>query len=510
MSDPEQNPSSEDSTDATVMHGIEAQIADRIAEVEQLRASGVEPYPVGFRPDHTCAEVVERFGALAPETSTGVTVKVAGRVMNLRRMGRLAFARIRDRSGDLQLFVPRQALGEEAFARFGDLHLGDFVGATGEVVCTKRGELSVQPQSFELLAKSLRPLPDKWHGLTDDEARARMRYLDLVVNPDARAKALARSTTVKAIRRVLDGSGYVEVETGTLKSIPGGAAARPFVTHHNALDIDLYLRIALELDLKRLVVGGIERVYEIGRIYRNEGIDRRHNPEFTMLEAYCAYADYHDMMDLTESLVSAAAGDVTGGTVLTVAGRELDLTPPWERITMAEAIHLHCGIEIEPSMPTDEAATRAAGAGLHVNPAWDTAKIMAETYDELVEPHLWGPVFVYDHPAAISPLARRHRRDPLLAERFEAIVAGRELANAYTEQNDPIAQRGAIEDQLRRRELGDDEAERLDEDFLRALEFGMPPAGGLGIGIDRLVMILTDSENIRDVVLFPTYRPEQP
>ena len=484
-------------------------MADRLAEVDELRSQGIEPWPVGFKPDHTCAEVAARFGDLAPETDTGVEVTVAGRIMNMRRMGRLAFARIRDRSGDIQLFVPVQALGAEAFAHLGDLNVGDFVGARGEVVCTKRGELSVKPSEVVLLSKALRPLPDKWHGLTDDEARARMRYVDLMVNPHSRQVALGRSAAISAIRRWLDSHDFVEVETGTLESIPGGAAAKPFVTHHNALGIDLYLRIALELDLKRLVVGGIERVYEIGRVYRNEGLSRRHNPEFTMLEVYQAYADYRDMMEMTESVVAAAAEAVAGSTTITVGGRAMDLSPPWERVTMAAAIESVVGTEIDLHLGEDEIRRRAEAAGVRTNPAWDGGKIMAAVYDELVEPEMWGPVFVCDHPASISPLAKEHRDDPAYAERFEVIVAGRELANAYTEQNDPIVQRRAIEAQLAKRAAGDEEAERLDEDFLRALEFGMPPTGGLGIGIDRLVMVLTDSDSIRDVVLFPTHRPER-
>ncbi|MBX7160837.1 MAG: lysine--tRNA ligase [Acidimicrobiia bacterium] len=500
---------SEQSGDALGDEAVSGPIADRIAEVEALRSQGIEPWPVGFRPDHTCAAVTSRFGDLAPETDTGEVVSVAGRIMNLRRMGRLAFARIRDRSGDVQLFMPVQALGEDAFARLGEINVGDYVGATGEVVCTKRGEVSVKPSEVVLLSKALRPLPDKWHGLTDEEARARMRYLDLMVNPDSRRVALGRAAAIAAMRRWFDDHDFVEVETGTLKAIPGGAAAKPFVTHHNALDLDLYLRIALELDLKRLVVGGIERVFEIGRVYRNEGLSRRHNPEFTMLEVYQAYADYRDMMEVTESVVAAAAVAVTGSTTITVSGREMDLGPPWERITMAAAIEAVVGAEIDLHLGVDEIRRRAEAAGVKTHPSWDGGKIMAEVYDELVEPEMWGPVFVCDHPASISPLAKRHRDDPAYAERFEVIVAGRELANAYTEQNDPIVQRRAIEAQLAKREAGDEEAERLDEDFLRALEFGMPPTGGLGIGVDRLVMLLTDSDSIRDVVLFPTYRPEQ-
>ena len=441
------------------------------------------------------------------DTSSGVTVKVAGRIMTLRRHGGLVFATIRDSSGDLQLFVPRNDLGEEAFGRFAGLDMGDVVGVTGEVVCTRRGELSVQPADFVLLCKSLLPLPDKWHGLQDVETRSRQRYLDLIVNPEARRIAHVRSRAIAAIRRLMIDRGFMEVEGPVLQTQPGGAEARPFVTHHNALDIDMYMRIALELHLKRLVVGGLERVFEMGRVFRNEGIDTRHNPEFTMLESYSAYDDYHDMMELTEAMVSAAALATAGTTSLTYQGRPLDLTPPWERLSMEDALARYGGVEMTLEMPLEELRRKAAENGVEAEDYWGPGRIVSEAYDALCERHLWGPVFICDHPAEVSPLARAHRSKPGRVERFEVVIGGRELANAYTEQNDPLAQRAALEAQQRMRVAGDEEAERIDEDFLTALEYGMPPTGGLGVGIDRLVMLLADVDNIRDVILFPTLRP---
>ncbi len=489
--------------------GLAGLIEARVGEVAELRERGVEPWPIGFRPDVTSAELRERFGHLSPQEETGVVVSIAGRIMNQRRMGNLEFLVIRDRTGDMQLFIPKQALGAEAFEGLRDLHSGDIVGATGEVVCTKRGELSVKPSLVTLVSKALRPLPDKFHGLKDEELRARQRYVDLMMNPDSRHRAVARAKAIAAIRGWLAEHDYVEVETAVLQTIPGGAAALPFITHHNALGMDMYLRIALELQLKRLVVGGIDRVYEIGRVFRNEGIDKRHNPEFTMLEAYGAYLDYFDMMELTESLVNAATLAIHDDAKVVLGGRLLDLEPPWRRVTMVEAVTESIGIEANLSMSVEELRRSAAAVGVETQSGWDGGKILEAIYDERVQTELWGPVFVCDHPASTSPLAKRHRDDALYAERFELIIDGKEVANAYTEQNDPMIQREAILDQVAQRNAGDAEAERLDEDFVRALEYAMPPTGGLGVGIDRLVMLLTDTDQIRDVILFPTYRPEQ-
>ncbi len=490
--------------------GLAALIDERLGEVDEMRASGREPWPVGFRPDTLSVSIHERFADLEPESDTGEVVSVAGRIVNLRRMGNLVFAVIRDRGGDIQLFIPKQAVGPEAFAELKGWHTGDIVGATGEVVCTKRGEISVKPSEAHLVSKALRPLPDKWHGLKDSEQRARRRYVDLIVNADARKRALDRSKVVAAIRGYMADNDFVEVETAMLQTIPGGAAALPFETHHNALDIAMYMRIAIELQLKRLLVGGIERVYEIGRVFRNEGVDRGHNPEFTMLEAYAAYDDVYAMMALAEGIVTAAVEAIgTDARQFELGGRTIDLSAPFARTTMVDAIESATSVRFELGMDTEELRSRAESVGVHTEFGWDGGKVLEAVYDERVQPEIWEPTFVTDHPSSVSPLARRHRDDPAYAERFELVVAGRELVNAYTEQNDPIAQRKAIEAEIAKRGQGDDEAERLDDDFLQALEYGMPPAGGLGIGIDRLVMLLTGSEQIRDVILFPTYRPEQ-
>lgn len=494
--------------DDSGLHGLDAIIAERRAETDALRDRGVDPWPVGFRPDLTCADAAALGDGVADGEGSGRTVSVAGRIVSKRSFGKLQFATIRDAGGDIQLFVPQQSVDAGDFALFAECHAGDWVGATGEVVRTRKGEVSVQPGRIVLLSKALRPLPDKWHGLRDVETRSRMRYVDLIVNPEARARAVARSTVLGALRRTMDARGFVEIEGPTLIDVPSGATAKPFTTHHQALDLELHLRIALELPLKKLVVGGLERVYEIGRVYRNEGISTRHNPEFTMLESYSAYDDYRDMMELCEQLVCAAADALGLPRVLTYDGRSVDLNPPWERMTIIEALVRHGGVEVDLSMPADEIRRRCEAAGARLGDSWGPGKVVMETYDQLVERHLWGPVFICDHPLEVSPLARRHRDDPLLAERFEAVVAGRELANAYTEQNDPLAQRAAIEAQAAMRAAGDEEAERIDEDFLRALEYGMPPTGGLGVGIDRLMMLLTGAETIRDVILFPTLRPE--
>ncbi|HEY3674099.1 MAG TPA: lysine--tRNA ligase [Acidimicrobiia bacterium] len=488
---------------------LPAERARRLADLDDLRARGVDPYPVRFDRDRTLAELRADFGDLPAGTETEVRVRVAGRILLLRRQGKLTFATVRDQSDAVQLFVSRSVLGEEEHDAFDALDLGDWVGVDGTVMTTRKGELSVKVDGFQLLAKALRPLPDKWHGLSDVDTRFRQRYVDLIVNDDARRVFAIRFAAVAAIRRELADAGFVEVETPVLGHELGGATARPFVTHHNALDVDLYLRIAPELHLKRLVVGGFERVFEIGRVFRNEGVDTSHNPEFTMLEAYQAFADYHDMMELTERLVvTAAQASRDGDTVLELRGERVDLAEPWPRATMVDLIRKHVGVELHPSM--DVAAARAVldGLGLAYKDEWGAGRLTHEMYDELVEPKLVRPTFVLDHPRETSPLARVHRDDPNLVERFEVVVNGNELANAYSELNDPIDQRARFEAEARARAAGDVEAGTVDEDYLRALEFGLPPTGGMGLGIDRLTMLLAGVTSIREVILFPTLKPE--
>jgi lysyl-tRNA synthetase class 2 len=488
---------------------LPAERARRLADLDDLRARGIDPYPVRFDRDRTLGELRAEFGDLPPGTETDVRVRIAGRILLLRRQGKLTFATIRDQSDSVQLFVSLGELGDEQHDEFNRLDLGDWVGVEGTVMTTRKGELSVKVKAFDLLSKSLRPLPDKWHGLSDVDTRFRQRYVDLIVNDDARRVFAIRFSAVAAIRNELAGLGFVEVETPVLGHELGGATARPFVTHHNALDVDLYLRIAPELHLKRLVVGGFERVFEIGRVFRNEGVDTSHNPEFTMLEAYQAFADYHDMMELTERLVVAAARAARDGdTVVELRGERIDLAQPWPRATMVELIEEHIGVEITPAM--DVAAARAVldGLGLSYKDEWGAGRLTHEVYDELVEPKLVRPTFVLDHPREMSPLARAHRDDPTLVERFEVVVNGSELANAYSELNDPIDQRTRFEAEARARAAGDVEAGTVDEDYLRALEYGLPPTGGLGLGIDRLTMLLADVTSIREVILFPTLKPE--
>jgi lysyl-tRNA synthetase class 2 len=462
--------------------------------------------PYRFERDSTAAELAARFADLPPGGGSQVVVSVAGRLMLRREMGKIAFATLRDSSGSIQLFAG--ANWTDRFGEFGRLSLGDWIGATGEVVRTRTGELSVKISSWVLLAEARRSFGDKWKGLTDVDLRYRQRYADLWAHEGTRATLLLRSQVISWIRRWLEERGFVEVETPVFHPIPGGAAAKPFVTHHNALDIDLYLRIAPELYLKRLVVGGIESVFEIARVFRNEGLSPRHNPEFTMLELYQAYADYTDMMVLVEELVAGLARELLGTTSLTYGGRPLELAPPWRRATMTDLIAEHAGAQVDLSTPIDELRAVANRAGVAVEESWGPGKLILEIYEKTTESQLWGPVFVVDYPKEVSPLARDHRERPGWVERFEPIVAGRELGNAFSELTDPDEQRLRFEEQARARAAGDDEAMPVDEDYLRALEYGLPPTGGLGIGIDRLVMLLAGAEAIRDVIAFPTLRPE--
>jgi len=480
----------------------------RLAKLDALRVGGVDPYPVRFDRTHTSAEVLRHWGELEAGAETEDVVRVAGRIVLLRRQGKLTFATVRDGAGTIQLFVDRGFLGDDAFAAFDGLDLGDWVGAAGLVMKTRRGELSVKVREFSLLAKALRPLPDKWHGLADVDTRFRQRYVDLIANDDARRIFTVRFAVVAAVRDFLAERQFVEVETPVLHVQAGGAAARPFFTHHNALDMPLTLRIALELHLKRLLVGGLERVFEIGRVFRNEGLSTRHNPEFTMLECYQAYADYTDMMTLTEELVSACARTAIGRTEVTIDGTVIDLAAPWPRRTMLELIEEHAGVAVHPSMPVEELERICDDVGVPHEVGMGPGQLVLELYEKTVEPNLVGPVFVCDYPREVSPLARTHRDDPALVERFEPVVLGRELGNAFSELNDPIDQRERFEAQEKLAAAGDAEAHGVDEDYVRALEFGLPPCGGLGIGIDRLVMLIAEVSSIREVILFPHLRPE--
>jgi lysyl-tRNA synthetase class 2 len=488
---------------------LEEALAARRAKLDRLRERGVEPFALGFEPTVSLADLRARFAdSLQPGTQTGERVSVAGRVMLLRRHGKLAFAMIRDRAADLQLFLAQDTLDEAGWALVEDLDLGDIVGAEGQVVTTNRGELSVKPDRLTLLTKALRPLPEKWHGLKDPDIQQRQRYLHLATDLGARHYVDARAATLRAFRSYLDERGFVEVETPVLQSVAGGALARPFSTHHNVLDIDMYLRISLELHLKRLLVGGIERVYEIGRIFRNEGIDRSHNPEFTMIELYQAYADYFTIMDLVQDVVRLSAEAVTGSTTVPYRGRELDLAAPWRRITVLGSASEAAGEEVSLDRPLEEMREVAERHGIGVDPRWGQGKIAQELFEKLVEPTLFEPTFVMDFPREVSPLARPHRSAPGLTEHVDPVIGGMEIGTGYSELTDPIEQRTKFEMQLAAKRAGDEEAHPFDEDFVQALEHGMPPAGGLGIGIDRLLMILTDAPSIRDLILFPSHRPE--
>jgi lysyl-tRNA synthetase class 2 len=498
------------STDQDQGSRLDSLMGERREKLRALRERGDDPYPVDVHVDHALADVIGRWhDELEPGEGSDERVAVAGRLVARRGHGRLIFLVLAEGDADLQVMCNLKALGDDGMARVAELDIGDWVTARGEVVRSRRGELSVMAEQVELISKSLRPMPDKWHGLRDIETRFRQRYVDLAVNPDARRVFDLRSRAIAALRTELIDRGYVEVETPLLHTQPGGATAKPFATHHNALDIDLFLRIAPELFLKRLVAGGMPRVFEIGRVFRNEGLSTRHNPEFTMLESYEAYADYHDMMELTQALLQRAALDTVGTTALTYEGRKLDLGGEWPRRTVLDLVRDAIDRpDLDYGLPVAELRAIAREHGVDPDDRWGPGKIIEELRDQLVEPGLWEPTFVIDYPVEVSPLARRHRDDPRVTERFELIIAGREMANAFSELVDPDDQRGRFEAQARARAAGDDEAMPIDEDYLRAMEFGMPPMGGLGIGVDRLVMLLADVSTIRDVILFPTLRPE--
>ncbi len=484
----------------------------RRAKVTAMREAGVEPYPASFEPTHTLAQVRDTWGELEAGAEPGDQVRVAGRLVARRGQGKLAFGVLREDGVDVQLFVQLQAIGEDGMAMFTDtVDVGDWLGVEGEVMATRRGELSVRPSRLVMLAKALRPLPDKWHGLRDVEARYRQREVDLIVTEETRQVFATRSRVLQAIRQTMLDRDFVEVETPMLHPIPGGASARPFVTHHNTLDTDLYLRIAPELYLKRLVVGGMRRVFEINRSFRNEGMSPRHNPEFTMLESYEAYGDHESGMALTEALVVAAAEAATGSTELSYQGREVSLRPPFRRVPLLDLAREATGHDdLSYDTPLDDLRELCNTHEVPWEDAWGTGKLVVELYEKLVEHTLWEPTFVTEHPVETSPLAKRHRSVPHVTERFELLLTGREMANGFSELTDPDDQRARFEAQAAAKAAGDDEAMPVDEPYLRAMEHGLPPTVGLGLGIDRVVMLVTDAASIRDVILFPTLRPEMP
>jgi len=488
---------------------VELEREHRLGKVEELRRRGLAPYPAKFDRDHTVAEVRAEAEGIGAGEVRDAKVRIAGRLMLIRDHGGIIFAELRDQSGEIQVAFERDRLDGQGFTDARSLDRGDWVGIEGSPMGARSGELTVTADSLTMLSKSLRALPDKHKGLTDTDTRLRERYLDLIANPGIRPVFDIRSKVIASVRNTLIDNGFTEVETPVLASQAGGAAARPFITHHNALDIDMYLRIALELPLKRLVVGGFERVFEIGRVFRNEGLDTRHNPEFTLLEAYQALGDYHDMMDLVESICSNAAIDAIGRTEIDVDGRKVDLKAPWKRITMADLIKEVTGETMHPSMPVEEARAVCDRHGVEYEDFWGSGRLMAEVADECCEHTMIQPTIVCDYPQEVSPLAKVHRDDPYLTERFEVVVAGRELANAYSELNDPVDQKARFEEEAKAKEQGDDEAESVDDDYIRALEYGLPPTGGLGIGLDRLIMLISEQQAIRDVLLFPAMRPEE-
>lgn len=479
----------------------------RLQRLQTLRERGINPYPNSAERTHTIAEVLQHFDEFAgPEGS----YTLVGRIRLLREMGKVAFAKIEDGTGSIQVYFRINDLGEETYRSIKLLDLGDFIEVSGFLFITRTGERTLHVKRYRLLAKGLRPLPEKYHGLEDRELRQRKRYLDLIANGDeVRQIFITRSRTITAMRHYLDDHGFIEVETPILQTLYGGATARPFITHHNTLNRDLYLRIAIELYLKRLIVGGFERVYEIGRNFRNEGIDRSHNPEFTMMECYQAYADYNDMMKLVEEMIAFIARQVKGTTHITYQNTEIDLTPPWPRIPLLEAIAQYTGIDVNRFPDKESLATEMRARGYEADPKLGRGRLIDDLKGAMFRqgfPELRQALFLIDYPLDVSPLTKQHRAKPGLVERFQPFIGGLECGNAFTELNDPLDQRARFEDQMRQRAHGDEEAQVLDEDFLEALEIGMPPTGGVGLGIDRLAMLMADQESIRDVILFPTLR----
>ena len=477
----------------------------RREKLAALQEAGEDPFEqTRFAWDTTSRQIKENFDAME-----GKAVKVAGRLMSKRGMGKVSFCDLQDRDGRIQLYARQDEMDEAVYKKFKKFDIGDIVGVDGEVFRTQRGEMSVRARNITLLSKSLLPLPEKFHGLQDRELRYRQRYVDLMVNPEVKRNFIIRSKFIQFMRRYLDDMGYMEVETPVLNTIAGGAAARPFITHHNTLDIDMYMRIATELPLKRLIVGGMDRVYEIGRIFRNEGMDPKHNPEFTTVELYQAYTDFHGMMDIAEGILSGAAKEILGTYQVKWQGEDVDLTPGWRRLTMVEAVKEYAGVDFGAITDNAEAVAAAKAIGVELADAaektWGNA--LYACFDQRVEEKLIQPTFITMYPVEVSPLTKRSPQDPRLTERFELFICHSELANAYSELNDPIDQRHRFEKQVEQRERGDEETEMLDEDFLTALEYGMPPTGGMGMGVDRCVMLLTNSDTIREVILFPTMKP---
>jgi len=475
----------------------------RKEKLEELKNQGKNPFEITkYNRTHTSEEVKNNF-----EELEGKDVNVAGRIIAKRIMGKASFCHIQDMQGRIQSYVSINDLGEESYSAFKTYDIGDIIGITGFVFKTKTEEISIHAKEVVLLTKSLRPLPEKFHGLKDTELRYRQRYVDLIMNPEVKDTFLTRTKIIKEIRRILDSKGYLEVDTPILNTIAGGAAARPFITHHNTLDMDMYLRIANELYLKRLIVGGFDKVYEMGRMFRNEGISIKHNPEFTNIELYSAYEDYNDMMDITEEIISTVAQNVLGKTKITYQGTEIDLTPGWKRIPMIEAIKEVTGIDFNTLNTDEEASEAARKIGVAVEGTLARGEVINLVFEEKVEDTLIQPTFIIDYPVEVSPLTKRKPSDPRLVERFEVFIGGREYGNAYSELNDPIDQYERFLEQARQKANGNEEANDMDDDFVQALEYGMPPTGGLGIGVDRLIMLLTDSASIRDVLLFPTMKP---
>lgn len=487
------------------------QLLVRREKLHNLREQGIDPFGKRFERTNSTTDLVSLYGEFSKEEleEKEIAVSIAGRIMTKRGKGKAGFAHVQDLHGQVQIYVRKDAVGDDEYELFKTADLGDLVGIEGKVFKTNVGELSVKATGFTLLTKSLRPLPDKYHGLKDVEQRYRQRYLDLITSMESRETFVTRSKIIREMRRYLDDNGYLEVETPMMHAIAGGASARPFITHHNALDMELYMRIAIELHLKRLIVGGLEKVYEIGRVFRNEGVSTRHNPEFTMIELYEAYADYKDIMKLTENMVAHIAKRVLGTTTIQYGDYEINLEPEWTRLHMVDAIKQYSGADFWNPMSVEEAREIAKEHNVEIKDTMEVGHIINEFFEQKVEDKLIQPTFIYGHPVEISPLAKKNDEDPRFTDRFELFIVAREHANAFTELNDPIDQKERFEAQLKEREQGNDEAHMMDDDYIEALEYGMPPTGGLGIGIDRLVMLLTNAPSIRDVLLFPAMRHKQ-